>query len=605
MVMKWRNMLGRWRASAAQSLSSPVEGASPSVVPLQGVDPRGHDSSLFTRGVDLVSQQRLAEAAGCADELRRRGEIFGFFRLTALIAIERGLFDDAEAAFAAAIDKDPDNPSLYFEAGMLALRRNETSDAEYMFSLAVRYEDTHGAAHLALGELLAAQERTELATTHFAAALRVAPGNVQVRRRLADAYRTMGDLAEAIRICQDGLVAEPDDFELHAQLGKYHRDLGDYVAARVHSARAVELRPDDVGAQLSHAQTMLWTGDAERAVALARSVFEANPGHSLARWNLMSMLLQEQQFAQGWPHYEALMVKRLHSTRYGVPGKPWHGEPLAGKRVVIFGEQGLGDEVMFAACIPQILQQTAACIIECSPKLERLYAASFPKVTIHAGRDDESRDWLREFGPIDYEIPCGSLASVFRRTRGDFPNTPYLHVPQQDTARWRNRLDGLGSGLKVGISWRGGSITTGTHARSIPLREWEPILRTPGTSFINLQYTDCAAEVKATMNEVGVSVVTFQEALDDYYETAALVSALDLVVSVCTTIVVVASGLGRPVWVMAPPGVKWPYPRGQRQTPWAPTAQVYWRGAAPGWASVINCVAADLARHRAPTNKPS
>lgn len=173
----------------------------------------------------------------------------------------RGQLDVAKNNFDAAINVDPDNSTLYLEAGMLALQRNESEDAEYLLSRVVQRDDANTAAHFAIGELLSGQGRAEPALAHFVAVLRAKPEHIQALHHVAEACSKSVDLAEAIRLCQEGLGLAPENFELQAQMGKYYLDLGDFVSARHHTARAFELRPDDVGTLLSHAQTLLWTGE--------------------------------------------------------------------------------------------------------------------------------------------------------------------------------------------------------------------------------------------------------------------------------------------------------------------------------------------------------
>lgn len=558
--------------------------------------PRQHQEAdeLRKQGLVFVAQQQWPEAERCANELIRCGARAHAQHVQACIAQAQGRDRDAAALFESAIADDPNDSNLYTEAGLFAARRNDLEEAEYLFSHALRCDARDTRAHVALGELLVAQERVDAAAEHFAMVLQSDPSNVEVRQRLAHIYWQRGELPRVAKLYQDGLALAPDLFEFHLRLGNCYRELGDLVGAHRHTGRALELKPGHVSATLAHAQVLMLTGKPDQAEEHVRALLRADPDNTLAHWTLALILLKEGKFAEAWPHHEIGVAQRLQGCRFGVSSKPWRGEPLAGKRVLIYGEQGLGDEIMFASCIPDLLNVVSSCVIECAPKLEHLFACSFPQATVHAGRKNEGRNWLDGVGPVDFEIPSGTLPSVLRRTESDFPVTPFLRVPDASRDRWVRQLDELGPGLKVGISWRGGTKKTGVYARSIPLSEWLPILRVPGVKFINLQYTDCAEEINAVVQAVGTPITTWHDALNDYLETAALVASLDLVITVCTSIVFVASGLGKPVWVMAPPGASWRYVRGQRHTPWAPTADVYWKQG-DSWAPVIDAVATTLA----------
>ena len=583
----WRKLRGR-----SDPLSVAV-GASASS--LTGTHENDAMRAFVDRGVAHIAQQQYQHAENCIAALERMNAPARADYLRACAALAQGRESDAVALFESALSKDPSDSASYAEAGMLVLRRDDVAEAEYLLSQAVHFEPGNTRARIALGQLLASQKRLDAALQQIAAAVSVQPDDVDLRQQLINIYWERGELPAVAAAYEEALQIAPDNFDLHLRLANCWREMGELAAARRHIVRALELRPGHRTATLSYAQVLVLSGDLGAALSRVQAVLSEHPDDALVHWTMALILLKEGRFAEAWPHHEIGLPQRLQNNRYGASGKPWRGESLADKRVLIYGEQGLGDEIMFASCIPDVLRHASSCVIECAPKLEKLFALSFPSALIHAGQARENRDWLERFGPIDYEIPSGTLPSTFRRTLADFPREPYLRIPQEARDKWRRRLAALGPGLNVGISWRGGTKTTGIYARSIPLEHWQPILTSPGVNFINLQYNDCAAEVQAAMQSTGATITTWQDALDEYAETAALVAALDLVITVCTSIVFVASGLGRPVWVMAPPGASWRYVRGQSHTPWAPTAEIFWRQGA-SWDDVISDVADRLAR---------
>ena len=159
---------------------------------------------------------------------------------------------------------------------------------------------------------------------------------------------------------------------------------------------------------------------------------------------------------------------------------------------------------------------------------------------------------------------------------------------------WRGRLAALGSGVKVGISWQGGTMKTRRPLRSLLLAQWLPILRAPGVNFVNLQYTDCSQEIAEFKSETGIEVVDWQDARDDYEHTAALVSALDLVISVCTAVVHLGGALSKPVWVMAPYSPEWRYGIAGEKMPWYPSVMMFRQPRYGAWEPVIERVAHQL-----------
>jgi hypothetical protein len=260
----------------------------------------------------------------------------------------------------------------------------------------------------------------------------------------------------------------------------------------------------------------------------------------------------------------------------------------------VYGEQGLGDEIMFASCVPDAIRDVGHCVIECAPKLEPLFRRSFPAATVYAATDGTVPGPVRERG-IDCEVPAGSLPLYYRSTVQAFPaHTGYLKADPERIERWRARLESLGgAGFNIGISWRGGSHKTRRPLRSVALDRWGPILQVPGTNLVSLQY-DAVPDELAELDRQGITLTHWPDAISDYEETAALVSAVDLVISVCTAVIHLGGALGRPVWVMAPYSPEWRYGFSGTAMPWYPAVRVYRQPQFGAWDPVIADVAVAL-----------
>jgi hypothetical protein len=213
------------------------------------------------------------------------------------------------------------------------------------------------------------------------------------------------------------------------------------------------------------------------------------------------------------------------------------------------------------------------------------------------GRDRTlANNWISALDPQpEVQIALGSLPRFLRRSAEDFPSRRgYLHPDPQKLARWRQRLDALGPGRKLGWSWRGGLLKTGRARRSIELDSLTPLTKLPGIQFVSLQYDAVAAEIDDFQRLHGARLLHWPEALDDYDETAALVCALDGVISVCTAIVHLTGALGRPALVMAPFSPEWRYGMSGERMVWYPSVRVL-RQPRPGdWPGVLAAVATEL-----------
>ena len=303
-------------------------------------------------------------------------------------------------------------------------------------------------------------------------------------------------------------------------------------------------------------------------------------------------------YSAGWPDYETRLQSAELSPR---PRRyiRWDGASPAGLTLLVYGEQGLGDEIMFASCLPELIRAGARCVIECNPALQRLFARSFGGAVVYpAARDKSVPDHIHALG-IDAEIAIGSLPLLYRRSAADFPaHRGYLRADERRLTAWRERLAGLGDGLKIGISWRGGTHASRAPLRSIALEQWLPILRLRGARFVSLQYTaDAQHDIDALRERHGIEITHWPEAIADYDETAALVSVLDLTMSVCTSVVHLAGALGHPVWVLAPKHPEWRYGCAGETMPWYPSAHVLRQQRAGEWADVIAAAESRLREH--------
>jgi hypothetical protein len=240
-------------------------------------------------------------------------------------------------------------------------------------------------------------------------------------------------------------------------------------------------------------------------------------------------------------------------------------------------------------------------IIECNPKLVALFQRSFPKAQIQenvpAGQEPR---WLEDAGQIDFQIAMGDLPGMYRNRWEDFPaHSGYLFADQSRVEYWKTRLAALGSEYTLGISWRGGSIATRRHLRSLTLEQMLPILHLPLRA-ISLQYDPVDAELSAFRESSGMEVIHWQDAIDDYDETAALVSALDGVVTVCTAAVHLAGALGKKTWVVAPLVTEWRYLEEGQKLPWYPSVTLIRQRTPGSWSGAIEetrqTLAMELAR---------
>ena len=353
--------------------------------------------------------------------------------------------------------------------------------------------------------------------------------------------------------------------------------------------KALSRDPDDVLSLANISKLYNDLGEPEKAINCTDKALRLNPKLLEARYNKGISLLTQGKWKEGWEGYEYNLGK--HQGRrervYGTIPR-WTGEK--GMTLIAYGEQGIGDEINFASCIPD-LKLDNEVIIECDSRLENLFRRSFGGRVYGTRYIKGGLRWPTEH-PIDATVAFGSLPGHFRNATEDFPGTPYLVPDPQRTVMWRALLDSLGPKLKVGLTWTGGIRKTFRNLRSLELKDLEPIWRQDAT-FISLQYKD-APEVDEIERETGIKIHHFPHATQtkDMDDQVALMSQLDLVVTVQQTAVHIGGALGVPTWAMIPKTPLWRYGLTGKTMPWYKSVVLYRQRAE--WFHTIAEVGSDL-----------
>lgn len=318
--------------------------------------------------------------------------------------------------------------------------------------------------------------------------------------------------------------------------------------------------------------------EAEKALELCEKALALNSENHHAHWNRALALLTLQDWGPAWSEHEWRAKlsdqKGIGKRHYGLP--LWQGQ--RGAKVIVHGEQGIGDEMMFLSCLPDVLARGCEVALECEPRLMNIVERSFPGVRAYA---NEEALKAHEQG-FEYVIALGSLPRLFRQTNEAFPaHTGYLKADPERVAYWRTVLDDYRQAGKptIGLSWIGGTKTTRVQQRSIMPKEM-PFLQ--GHTVVSLQYGE-HAEQTAHANQI----LYFHELNgQDIDEQAAMVEACDIIVTVCQTLVHLCGALGKPCYVLTPKLSSWRYGRGEFM-PWYPSVRLL-RQETPGdWSKPV------------------
>jgi tetratricopeptide (TPR) repeat protein len=555
-------------------------------------DPAGPDSeaALIAAVVDHYNRGQLKEAQQlCLRALQLNPRNARALHLDGKIALAKGDAQVACERLERALAVQPSADVLVD----LAIALQETGDsrgAAQRCRDALALAPAHAGAHHELGAALYRLERYDDAAASFSAALRLRPESLVSRLGLAQALLgagKFGAVQKTLKPVLRGGQPHPRALVLHA-IASYEQC--EFAAAIGHLEKALALEPRDTGTLIDLANVYRDSGNFAKATECYERVIALAPDSAEARYYYAQGLVARGQYERGWDLFEARWEVHRHRSPHSYPRPLWNGEPLQGKRILVWPEQGIGDQIMFAGILPQVERLGASCALVSEPRLVSLLSRSFPAARVVARRSEAHHALVNE--AFDFQSPLGSLARHLRKSAGDFPrHQGYLRADPERTQAWAERLAALGPGRKIGISWRGGTAATRGRLRSINLEAWLPILRVAGARFISLQYTDCAQEIAALRSKHGIEVHHWQEAIDDYDETAALVCALDLVVSVCTSAVHLAGALGRPAWVLVPVIPEWRYMSDGESMPWYPSVRLFRQRRYLQWDGVIDRVA--------------
>jgi Tfp pilus assembly protein PilF/ADP-heptose:LPS heptosyltransferase len=413
---------------------------------------------------------------------------------------------------------------------------------------------------------------------------------------LGNVQQARGDYQRAVANYNKALKINPNDAAAYNNLANVLTFQKKYVEATTCFRKALALDPRNVMALFNMGVLLVKQGRYAEAGTYYNKVLSLQPQHADAHWDFSCLLLLLDDHERGWREYAWRWRSREFKPR-GFPFPEWDGEPLEDKRIFVYAEQGIGDEIMFASCIPELMQRAAGVVIECDPRLAPIYARSFAGAEICGRSQHDDPSWVVDLGRVDKQVALGSLP---RLLRGNFDGYPkihqYLKADPAGREKWRQRLAGLGAGLKVGITWRGGMRTSSREARSIPLDQWLPVLRLPDVRFVNLQYGDCAEDMAALAKKWSGTIADWDD-LDqfrDLDELAALIAELDLVVSIDNATVHLAASLGKPVWVLLSRTPDWRWRLEGESSYWYPSARLMRQNNNGDWSSVINRVADDL-----------
>ncbi len=379
----------------------------------------------------------------------------------------------------------------------------------------------------------------------------------------------------AYQYLKRAIQESPKQAQIWSNFGLSAQHLGRHEECLACCLKAIEIDPNYYFGWTNAGSALVAMSRWDEAEKAALESLDINPNEKNSQMNLAHVYLAQHRWEEGWKHWE-LSVGSEQRKEWSYGDEPrWDGS--RNKAVIVYGEQGLGDEVMYASCIPDAIKDCKKVIIDCDPRLEGLFRRSFPKADVHGTRRDAMPEWLSE-ARIDARCSIGSLPQFYRNSDESFTGAPYLKADPDRVLMWKALWKSKGKKV-IGICSEGGAKYTNKRGRKIPVDAWESLFLQDAI-FVSLDYRDGIEHKKLERYD------TISKS-PDYDDTAALIASLDAVVGVNTTAIHCANGLGVPTHILVPKWHQWRY-AGDSYV-WSKTAKLYHQGNR-SWAETIKDV---------------
>ena len=441
---------------------------------------------------------------------------------------------------------------------------------------------------LTLGNALAEAGETVRAVEVYGAILAMDAACGHAWNNLGNIFVGLKDMEGALACFQNAVRLLPDEATAHYSFGRALALVGRETEAQEHLSQACALDPDRPDAWITLGNVHQYLGQWDAALRCFDRALELRPEWAEPHVNRAVVLLNQGEFRAGWAEYEhrwETVAFRAYKER-PFDSRPWTGEPLEGKSILLHAEQGFGDAIQFARFIPAVRALGAEVFLELRAPLVELFRqfVALDHIVV-AGEPRPSTDFH-----------CGllSVAAGLGVELETIPNRPYLTVPQDevdvatDVVRQLAQNAGL---LRVGLSWRGNPSHPWDFKRSVTLAQLMPLARVPGVQWFSLQADVTAEELAGWPAMVALP----GECLEGFERVAAVTAALDLVISVDTVHAHVAGALGKPVWLLLSLFYEWRWHAHLEESPWYSSARLFRQEAPGNWGGAVARMAAALA----------
>jgi tetratricopeptide (TPR) repeat protein/ADP-heptose:LPS heptosyltransferase len=502
--------------------------------------------------------------------------------LLGMTEYETGHFENAADLIRKAIAINNQRTSYYANLGIVLHAQGKLEEAKTLYTHVLTLDPQLAEVHGNLGNVYQALGEFSQSIACYQRALILRPESPGIYNNLGLALQSEGKIEDAIACYQRALELRPNYTEVYYNLGNARKSQNKLAEAVEYYAQALTLKPDYTEAHYNLGNVLRAQGRLDEALMEYASALSIRPGYAKAAYGQALAQLLRGDFAVGWRGFERRWQTAEHDKPRAYSQPRWAAQRPVSGSVLIWGEQGIGDEIMFAGLIPDAVRTGTRCILDCASRLRPIFTRSFPGVDVVSGCDPQLQ--------IVSQLPSGSLPGLFRTTISTFAATtsPYLVADPAKREQLRGRhADG---GPLIGLAWHTNNAKTGRE-RSIDLSLLAPLFTRSDIRWVSLQYGDHdALEQEAEAAGAPILIDRSVDQLSNLDLFAAQIAAMDLVITIDNSTAHLAGALGVPVWVLLPFAPDWRWLLDREDSPWYPTMRLFRQPNAGGWQSVVQRV---------------
>jgi tetratricopeptide (TPR) repeat protein len=500
-------------------------------------------------------------------------------------------YDEAISCYQKALQLNPADVDAYYNLGFVLQEKGLYEEAITCYQKALHLNPNLSDAYSNIGIILKEKEQFEEAMIYSQKALQLNPTLPDVHNNIGIILREKGQLDEAIPYFQKALQLDSHFYKAHLGLASVLCEKQQFDEAITYSQQALVINPHDDVVYIGLGAAYCGKGQLDTGINYYKNALHINSNNVNAHFNMSCAMLLSGDLEQGWKENE-WRWKSKDYLRYSCFHKPddfaepmLDGLEISGKTVLVYAEQGLGDEIQFIRYAPLLAQHGANVVIECHKALSSLLQSiEGVKQLIVQGEP------LPDF---DLQCPLLNLPLAFHTTLDNIPSkVPYISVNSILIENWKDKIKQDNSKLKVGLVWQGNPKHKNDRNRSIPFAKFLPFAEFPDVTFYSLQKGKGSEQAKNP--PLGMKFVDLTEEMHAFSDTAAFIENLDVTISVDTSVVHLAGALGKPIWTLLPFAPDWRWMLNREDSPWYPTMRLF-RQPSPGdWDSVVKKVAGEL-----------